>query len=118
MTKNKYPEGLMNGARAGESLNLCGTPAARKYLAAKKGQSFRLYDYYKYTMSNGDLPLYDRLVKSLTDNIKITNADEFLSWWEALDPFVRVIRDGDVELYGGDADGPESEPIGFVKGYG
>ena len=59
-----------------------------------KGQPFRLYDFYKYTIANGDLPIYDRMVKSSSPEVSIENADDFLDWMESLDPALEAIRLG------------------------
>ena len=69
-------------------------------------------------MSNGDMPMYDRLVRSLDANTEVKNADEYLDWLELNNPLMRAIRNDEVEMFGQDMNVGLAEPKGFSDGYG
>lgn len=71
-------------------------------------------------IANGDLPLFDRLVKLTNTEINIENADDFLDFIERTDPDMAVIRNGDVEMYAHDTNirAIRSEPNGYDWNYG
>ena len=118
---------MLDGAVEGQTFNQCMTKAGTDWMIEMNGQPFRMYDYYKYVMANGDLPIFDRSIKQSTSGseVNIKDADDFFDYVEVFDPATKVIRDGEVEVFGHIIDNPfflrrnyEAEPIGFSPGFG